>query len=297
MPLPDGRILVASDSLDFRSGPQPVVGRLHADGTLDTTFGAGGLLSANKTATRVVPLPDGGVLVAGRFTEFESDSASGLVALDVRGRRLPISFPPLDLPEVSSALRQPDGKYVIAGGFRQGGGQSAIGMARLLENGSLDPTFTSPLRPGQGISDLVLDPQNRLLVAGNFIDASSGGPEAEGVGVIRTLPNGSLDPVFQRYHLGIGSLLLEPAGTILAGIAPLRLAENGKVLATFQRIEPLPNGNGPYHVSDRRSVLFPDGSVISPIERERTAPSEYLRWRPDGQRDLSFHLVVPPIWF
>ncbi len=83
-----------------------------------------------------------------------------------------------------------------------------------------------------------------------------------------------------------------PNGAVLIGAPPIRLADDGKVLTIFQRIDPA-EVDGPALFSEHRSVRFPDGSVLFPIERDRTAPSEFIRWRPDGQRDFSFRFVPP----
>jgi hypothetical protein len=61
------------------------IGRLNADGTLDTSFDAGdGALDNLGTLpppSAMVVLPDGGVLVSGAFSKFDGVSRPGIARL------------------------------------------------------------------------------------------------------------------------------------------------------------------------------------------------------------------------
>ena len=286
--LPDGRILVASGS--WEAGPQPVVGRLLADGSLDSTFGEGGLLKANGAAVQLCILPDNGVLVAGIFSEFDGAPAPGLVALDNLGHRLPWAFPTFDAINFSAVARQPDGKFVVAGTFFEVNGQPQLHLARLNADGTLDPTFTSPLEPWQLVSDVILDSQGRVLITGNVIYGNSPIQGTTTVGVRRLIPSGAYDPAFAQHLPGGQTLLAEPEGTVLVGYPPVRLGEDGAVVTRFH---PVSNFSSVGLTSNRRMIRLPDGGVLFPVERN-PEPFQLIRWRSDGPIDLKFKHVVSP---
>lgn len=100
----DGRILsVGSGGLDQRGAQFGFALIRHAaNGSLDPTFGTGGITTAT--------IPDG-----------SSEPAS------------------TELASASAVIRQPDGKYVVSGGT--GGSPSIAGIARFNADGSLDTTF------------------------------------------------------------------------------------------------------------------------------------------------------------
>ncbi|MBN9690757.1 MAG: hypothetical protein J0M24_11010 [Verrucomicrobia bacterium] len=287
--LPDGRILVASDS--WGATMPPTVGRLLPDGTLDPTFGEGGLLRANGAAVQMCLLPDNGVFVVGKFAEFEGAPAPGLVALDARGQRLPWTFPTFDEVNFNAVARLPDGKFIVAGTFFAANGQPQLHLARLHANGTLDSSFASPLEPWQLVDDVIVDSQGRVIISGNTIYGNSPLQGTTTVGVRRLLPSGAFDPAFAPHFPGGRTLLAEPEGTVLVGYPPVRLGENGAVITRFQ---PVPSNSSVGLTSNRRMIRLPDGGVIYPVERGLNEPFQLLRWRADGQLDSNFRHVVPP---
>lgn len=65
---------------------------------------------------------------------------------EVRAQTLDPTFAAIDLRQpaaVTDALQQPDGKIVAVGTFTQVNGTSAIGLARLNTDGTLDQVFTT----------------------------------------------------------------------------------------------------------------------------------------------------------
>lgn len=287
--MPDGRTLVASDS--WGAQMPPVVGRLLSDGTLDPTFGEGGLLRANDAAVQLCLLPENGVLVVGQFTEFEGAPAPGLVALDAQGGRLPWAFPTFDEINFNAVARLPDGKFIVAGTFFEVNGQSRLHLARLHADGTLDPSFSSPLEPWQLVDDVIVDSEGRVIISGNTIYGNSPIQGTTTVGVRRLLPSGAYDPAFAQHLPGGRTLLAEPEGTVLVGYPPVRLDEAGAVITRFQ---PVPSNVDAGLNSNRRMIRLPDGGVLYPVERGVNEPFQLLRWRADGQLDSNFQHVVTP---
>ncbi len=103
-----------------------------------------------------------------------------------------------------AVLVQPDGKIVVAGSTRYAAGDTDFAIARLLPDGTLDPSF-SDLVSGDGRSrvafdqggesdsanSLALDARGRIVVGGEAEDSD----ENYRTAIARLLPNGSLDSV------------------------------------------------------------------------------------------------------
>jgi uncharacterized delta-60 repeat protein len=114
------------------------------------------------------------VWVGGNFSGFNGSSHNDLVRLDASGNIHPnfdigIGF---DAP-VRALLQQPDGTVLVGGSFTSMDGTPRHGLVRLLEDGSLDPSFD----PGDGFTDLGgpgfvlsldLRPDGRILAGGQF---------------------------------------------------------------------------------------------------------------------------------
>lgn len=174
---PDGKLLfiyLSSDQLFH-------LVRLNANGALDNSFFATTLAPfdlalafpavfdpfygvtlqpPNGAYTATPPLydaqvmPDGKIVIAGRFTSFQDTSAHGLVRLNADGS-LDTSFAvgggaqwtsttetPTFFPFVEQAKTQVDGKLLIAGTFEAFNGTARPGIASLNADGSVDTSFT-----------------------------------------------------------------------------------------------------------------------------------------------------------
>ncbi|HAB17186.1 MAG TPA: hypothetical protein PLX89_19330 [Verrucomicrobiota bacterium] len=288
VPRSDGRMLVGGGI--WSSGTtlrQIMVARITADGNFDPSFGTGGVVRGNGEVESLRLLPDGGILVAGQFTEFAGLPATGLAELDSNGQRVSREFPRFERPQVMTVLPTPEGGYLVGGAFTNVAGIPVRGLVRLTANLSVDPTFQSPLEPWHGVDQLEFDLQGRLLVAGERTYAT--GPVPSPLGLVRLLENGSIDPVFARVTNGVRYLFVEPEHTLLVGVPPRRVSEDGQIIAQFDVI----------HVDDTtssridlgyRMARLPDGGVIA--TRTRMRPRELIRWRGDGTRDFAFFAEV-----
>ena len=129
---------------------------------------------ANDTVRSVLVYPPGSshpdsILTAGDFTAFNAQVRNGIARLGPAGQ-LDGSFNPgsgADGP-VNSILLQPDNKVIIGGGFSSINNVSRMRVARLLDNGGLDSTFS----PGSGADDMVmamaLRTDGKVIIAGAF---------------------------------------------------------------------------------------------------------------------------------
>jgi uncharacterized delta-60 repeat protein len=180
---PDGKILVL-----MRDDAESFVARLNPDGSLDRTFGQGGLVFANGGPSSVPNEPaavavqaDGKVLVAASFDEQtetgDFNSVSTITRFNVDGSpdggfgtrgTVKLGAPTARL------LIQPDGKILAAGG---------LALARFNTNGTPDRSFGTAgsvaTMSGTPAEALALGRDGRIVVAGAaFLGSDSGGGES-----------------------------------------------------------------------------------------------------------------------
>ena len=195
----DGKIVVVGDDCSapssFCSTGGLVVARLNPNGSLDSSFGSGGIVHTAATGRGfAVALGPGGQIVAGGDIRLSSDGFRRMLVarLNPNGS-LDSSFPGggvgvVDLGQDTVAKGiavQPNGKIVIAGSQGPGAHQVTNGFAvRLDANGGVDSTFgggstpagaASPgiywyFHPVSGASSsfnaVVLDPKGGIALAG-----------------------------------------------------------------------------------------------------------------------------------
>jgi uncharacterized delta-60 repeat protein len=164
----DGKILIGGDFAQYGISARRGIARLKEDGTLDTEFNPGTGVNGNVNAISV--LPDGKILVAGAFTDYNGTLRQGLVRLNEDGTLDPeFHLAPGwgILGEIRALAVQPDGRIVIGGDFTLGdaGGVNEIGrITRLFEDGNLDPSFK--VNGAETVRVLVLRPEGKAFVGG-----------------------------------------------------------------------------------------------------------------------------------
>src|SRR5262249_47474273 len=147
---PDGKIVVAGVSGQPNSGSSAVaLARFSADGSLDPGFGSSGVgLDSHTTdGGRALAIePDGKILVGGT-TEVQATTQRGFVkrfntdgSTDAGFANPGLATAPAGwtLSDVSGLAFDPNGGLFVAGTEPH-----LIAVARLIANGSLDPSFGS----------------------------------------------------------------------------------------------------------------------------------------------------------
>ncbi|HEX4150048.1 MAG TPA: delta-60 repeat domain-containing protein, partial [Pirellulales bacterium] len=200
----DGKVIVAgSASDDGRGDMEFTIGRYNVDGTVDSSFGNGGLEQIQMEG----------------FGDQDHDSAINAIAI------------------------QPDGKIVVTGSaYNWDTGTSQFATARLNTDGSLDTTFGSGGRTEQSLAEEnVLDaeaiqPDGKILVGG--------GSYPTGAVLIRYNADGTPDDSFgndgtvtlqvssQSYSDIISSIALQSDGKIVV-VARNRSLQSGIEVARF----------------------------------------------------------------
>ncbi|MBI4626984.1 MAG: hypothetical protein HY736_27650, partial [Verrucomicrobia bacterium] len=268
--LTDGRVLVAD-------GLKGKLVRLLADGRFDPAFVPGAPhepFAASETGfiRQLVEQPDGRILAAGYFADYQDVFRPGLVRINSDGTVDTGFVPAIDLSAVPPSFRsanevlgialQPDGKILVHDGNRR--------LVRLFPDGQRDNGFSPAILSGGVCGAFALATDGRIYVA---VFAPPG--------IARLLPDGSEDPSFARrpvdfdaearlFALGDGKLLVSTGkasamaipGTHVFPIvyATVRWLADGSVdsafpsLAVLLRIPPARDG----------SIFFPDGTLINP---------------------------------
>jgi uncharacterized delta-60 repeat protein len=232
--LADGRLLIGGSFTNVNGVPRRGLARLRAEGALDETFQPGAGISGPvlysdpesrltyfKPAVDTLGMQsDGRLLAGGLFTNFNGIACEFLVRLRPDGS--------VDEPFVARAglsspsfrvLVQSDDRILLVGNFRRFKGQSCAGLARLLPEGDLDPSY----RPQVDIRDYpvaaVLQPDGRLVIAGNI---SFPAGEFLRPQVVRLEPDGTPDVAFNANAALAGALAkyfpvvaAEPGGGLL----------------------------------------------------------------------------------
>ncbi len=211
---PDGKIIIIGHFVFYDGIARSGIARLNTDGSLDTTFDTGNMFSIGLQALALQP--DGKIIVGGEFYVNQGGVVyQGLARLNADGS-LDTTFVSVSVGDraVKALALQPDGKILIGGGFQTYNGTPRNFIARVNADGSLDTTFG----PGSGadnyVSALALQPDGKILIAGNF-STYNGTPRK---GIARLNANGSLDTLFNPgtgADFAVNALALQPDGKIL----------------------------------------------------------------------------------
>lgn len=321
--LPDGRF-VAAGYAQTPEGYAFALARYTSGGTLDATFGTAGTLSLTfgtgiNRAYAVAQGPDGTLIVAGQVPGGTPDfgvarllpdgsldttfSGDGWVTTDFGGGE----------DEARAVVVQPDGRIVV-GGSSLFGSTDGFALARYGTDGSLDTSFGTDGRVTTGgtsgvdqLAALVLQPDGSLLAAG-----SAGVEGSRAFGLVRYLPDGTLDPSFGTGGVVVTSLgplddaattaVLQPDGRVVVGgytrnagssfyaFALARYLADGTPDGDFGNagvtLTEFPSGFASIH----RLALQPDGRLLAVGPAQANTPEVVglARYTTSGVLDPSF---------
>jgi uncharacterized delta-60 repeat protein len=261
----DGRIVIAGGFTQVQGVERRGIARLLPDGVLDTSFdpGAGAMGNVHALALEA----DGSFIMGGTFNSVDGVERRGLARLFSDGALDPLFDPGSGPPYAVRALAlDGQGRMIVGGDFTQMAGGPAPRIARLLPDGSADPSFNVGAGADQTVFSLLQQSDGGILVGGMFSNIN---------GIPRPLlarldENGVLDQGFNarmgQYSVGVHSASVQQDGRILIGgdihvldshmrIAVARLHENGSVDISFNPTR------GPSGLVDDMAML-PDGRIV-----------------------------------
>jgi uncharacterized delta-60 repeat protein len=216
---PDGKIVVAGGAFPlFTFAGNFELVRYNPNGSLDTTFGNGGIVTTNfpqgSYAFALALQSDGKIIAAGTvFVNFNpgdqsnTDFALGRYNSDGtpditfgNGGQVTTDFGGLE-DDAFSVLIQPDGKIVAVGSANNGATYYNFAAARYLSNGTIDTTFgvSGKVQTDFGVAGFdraysaALQSDGRIVAAGFAISQNGG---VQNFAVARYTSTGVLDTTF-----------------------------------------------------------------------------------------------------
>lgn len=244
----DGKIVVAGYTTAFGAGG--LVARYNIDGSLDTSFGNGGIVipAGHGHGTHfkaVVVQPDGKIIAAGHFPEPGGCPGwrARIVRLNPDGSLDPTfnadGFPAgawefffgCDATYFNSLALQPDGKIVIAGSTYDNGPDLDVAVIRLTANGELDTTFNLDGLATYSIGtddeesfSVAVNPANGKIVVAGYTINSAGNKDMAFIGLTPSGlydfafgTSGKLTINFANRNDEVNAVLFRSDGKILAG--------------------------------------------------------------------------------
>jgi uncharacterized delta-60 repeat protein len=298
----DGKIVVAGGAYPlFTFAGDFKVARYNPDGSLDTSFGTGGIVTTifpgdGSYAFALALQSDGKIIAAGTdFVDFNpgdmSDTDFALArynpdgSLDAtfgNGGTMTTDFLGAE-DDVYSVLIQPDGKIVAAGSANGPFDYYNFAVARYLPNGTLDTTFGTggKVRTDFGNNDLdiayaaALQPDGKIAAAGTTVFDLG---VSQHFALARYNSNGTVDTTFDtdgRVLIDFGSfaqsayaVLIQPDGKIITVGYPNTESEDSDFL--LARCNPNGSLDPTFGVGGKVRTSFGDlnaganGAVLQP---------------------------------
>lgn len=214
---PDGKVLVSGFFTGYGSNATIAYFiRVNSNGSLDTTFNAGGS-GVDGVVAGMGLQPDGKIVIGGAFTTYNGTARNNIARVNADGS-LDTGFVPPNFAQASGFVEffaiQPDGKILAAGIFDNGLG-SKYAVIRMNSNGSLDSSLLDPADSfGYHVG---LQADGKILVVGGFTRFTTGGSH---LGIARFNANGTIDSAFNTSTTrtgAINTLAVQTDGKIVVG--------------------------------------------------------------------------------
>lgn len=238
---PDGKIIVVGTGYVAANFDFALV-RYNPNGTLDTSFGVGGVVSAgigsgSDTCYAAALRPDGKIICAGQRGD---DLSIGLIRFNANGS-IDTSFGSFGRYSIAIAAResyatdiaiQPDGKILLSAHVDNFNGDFRTGLVRLLPDGGLDTGFADGGIASQSIgigtattAAVALQPDGRIVVGGQYRSTVN----SRDFLLLRYLSNGTLDTGFD----GDGIVITPFDSGVSSGdrVADIAVQADGRIVA------------------------------------------------------------------
>jgi uncharacterized delta-60 repeat protein len=257
----DGRILLGGSFSSIAGITRRSVARISANGAVDPVFNP----STNGTVSALAEQANKMVLIGGSFSQLTpNDSVTPVtrnsIARVTETGEIDADFDPNPNGAVSAIAVQSDNKILIGGSFTSltpKGTTTAVTrtvLARLESSGAVDTGFTTSANGA--VSSIVVEPDGRILIAGNFSTVIVG----------------------ETSHTAAGVARLNADGTFVSGFAPntnnpvstVRLYGDGKILigGSFTTVTPSTGPGSPLttHTRNGIAMLNSDGSLVESFD-------------------------------
>jgi uncharacterized delta-60 repeat protein len=210
----DGKIIIGGVFTSVNGAPHNGIARLNANGSIDSSFQA----DAGWVYSLMIQ-SDGRIIIGGTFSQVNGVPQYCVALLKSDGsldNSIPNGVAGYDSSgQVSKIVIQADGKIIFGGNFRS---SARSYIARLNPGGLLDTGFCNgPIGPNNRIQSMVVQPDQKVLVAGSF-PQDSAYPSAS-TSILRLNIDGSLDGSYLHKlttaNSQIKAMVLESDGKLL----------------------------------------------------------------------------------
>lgn len=213
---PDGKYVVGGDFTRASGYDCSRIARYNPDGSIDQSFSKHG--GINEEIAAMALLPDGKILIGGRFVTVYGQKVGHLARLNPDGsldRTFPVMIPDYT---VTCIAFQADGKILVGGKFSQVSPSKTERncLVRLNPDGSVDES----LHIGRGADGQVdcigVQSDGRIVLAGKFAKFH----DRDCSRIVRLMPTGVIDKTFvigTGFDASVMALKIQPDGNILVG--------------------------------------------------------------------------------
>lgn len=212
----DGKIFVSGQKYtDLVSYSESVGVVLHnSDGTTDASFSSG--IIAIDVVEAITISPDGFLIAMGTFSWMGGESAGRLYRETTDGEIDATFAAGTGFDNgVNKILVLSDDSILAGGNFTQYNSTNTSRLAKILSDGSLDPSFLIGTGFNSSVLDMALQADGKIVVAGNFTTYQGTSVPR----IARLNSDGTLDGTFN-----IGT------GFVGGGVSAVRIQADGKIL-------------------------------------------------------------------
>jgi uncharacterized delta-60 repeat protein len=214
----EGKLVVAGSFSSYENKSTCIVG-LNANGSLDNGFAP--TLEGIGIVNRITMQKDGKILVGGLFTSVSDAPAIRLARLNADGTKDETFNIGTGANQGVNAIavQEEDGKIIVGGDFSFFNGEHQVRLIRLNPDGTKDTTFNVGTGFNQSVTDVIIQPDGRILVGGYFSTFN----DVPMNRIARLNTDGSLDDSFvigtgfQGNQSRIQTIYLQPDEKILIG--------------------------------------------------------------------------------
>ncbi|MEM7133771.1 MAG: SdrD B-like domain-containing protein [Chloroflexota bacterium] len=162
----DGKIILGGHFSSYDGTTRNRIARLNADGTLDAAFDP----NANNAVWSAALQTDGKIIISGQFSQVDGTNSSLIARLNSDGTYDAGFSVGTGLNNYAEVIvPQSDGKILFGGHFSQYNGATAVRLARINTDGSLDTTFSTGGAGANGQSyGMALQPDGKVIIGGTF---------------------------------------------------------------------------------------------------------------------------------
>ncbi len=166
--LPNNKIIAGGYFTQYNGYSWSRIVRLNADGTYDSTFALMGGFNGNVNELAVQP--DGKVLAAGGFTNFNGTTINRIARIDTTGTR-DLTFKVgtgADL-SLNTVFLNSDGKIYIGGTFTVVDSFARVRLARLNANGTVDQSINVDSKFNSNVNTIDFQSSGKAIAGGLFV--------------------------------------------------------------------------------------------------------------------------------